>query len=245
MLSMLNICLCDDDKKVINYYSKRIIEILEDSELDFKIGTYINGESLIFALEENPNKFNIMIIDIIMKDINGIETAKLLRKYGYEGIIIFLTSSKEFALDSFEVEPLSYILKDNKDSKFDEVFLKAVLRIKKDDCKNILISTKSQNKMIDINTVIYMESLNKKVILHKSCGEVEEVNCGLSEMYLKVIDHGFIRCHKSYIANSKYVQIFNSKECALKNKITLPIGRKYLSSFRSMLLENEFDDLIT
>lgn len=241
---MLNICLCDDDINILNYYSNRIRNLSNLNNYVFKIESFRSGESLIFELGDDFNRFDIIIIDIIMKGINGIETSRILRKYGYEGIIIFLSSSKKFALDSFEVEPLNYILKNDSDDKFDNVFLKAAERIHKSFNKNIIIYSKSQNKVINLDTIVYMESLNKKVILHKMDGESEEVNSVFKDIYEKVKDYGFIRCHKSYIVNVKYIQTFNNLECTLQKDIIIPIGRKYSKDFRRMLLENEFDNII-
>ncbi|MFQ8921369.1 MAG: LytR/AlgR family response regulator transcription factor [Clostridium paraputrificum] len=241
---MLNICLCDDDVNVLNYYSSRISDLSGKNNYAFKIETFRSGESLIFELEDNPNRFNIIIIDILMKNINGIETTKILRKYGYNGIIIFLTSSKEFALDSFRVEPLNYILKNDSDDRFNNIFLKAAEQVYKNSNKNIIVLSKPQSKVINLDTIIYMESLNKKVILHKISGETEEVNCVFKDIYEKVREHGFIRCHKSYIVNIKYVKTFNKLECRLQRDFIIPIGRKYSKDFRHILLENEFNNII-
>lgn len=241
---MLNICLCDDDVDSLNYYSNRIHELSNKNDYEFKIETFTNGESLIFELEDNPNIFNIIIIDIIMKHMNGIETTKILRKNGYIGIIIFLTSSKEFALDSFKAEPFNYILKNDTDNRFNDIFLKAAMQVYKNSNKYILLSTKAKNKMIDLDAIIYMESLNKKVILHKISGKIEEINCVFKEIYGKIKKHGFIRCHKSYIVNIKYIKTFNSFECILQKEIVVPIGRKYSKDFKIAILENEFDNII-
>lgn len=241
---MLNICLCDDDVNVLNYYSSRISDLSDKENYAFKIETFRSGESLIFELEDNPNRFNIIIIDILMKNINGIEATKILRKYGYSGIIIFLTSSKEFALDSFRVEPLNYILKNDSDDRFNNIFLKAAEQVYKNSNKNIIILSKPQSKVINLDTIIYMESLNKKVILHKISGEADEVNCVFKDIYEKVREHGFIRCHKSYIVNIKYVKTFNKLECRLQRDFIIPIGRKYSKDFRRILLENEFNNII-
>ena len=241
---MLNICLCDDDINVLNYYASRINELASKNNYAFRIETYISGESLIFELEDNPNRFNIIIIDIIMKDINGIEATKILRRYGYNGIIIFLTTSKEFALDSFEVEPLNYILKSDSDDRFNSIFFKAAEQVNEVSKKSIVISCKQQNRIINLDTIIYMESLNKKVILHKVSGEFEEVNYIFNYFYEKIKDNGFIRCHKSYIVNINYVQTFNKFECKLQKNIIIPIGRKYSKEFRNTFLENEFDNII-
>ncbi|WP_133013691.1 LytR/AlgR family response regulator transcription factor [Clostridium cuniculi] len=241
---MLSICLCDDDINVLNYYSNRISELLKKNNYDFEIETFKSGENLIFELEDDPNRFKIIVIDIIMRNINGIETTKILRKYGYNGIIIFLTSSKYFALDSFSVEPLNYILKDDSDDRFSKIFLKAVDEVYKSSDKNIIISCKHQNKIINLDTIMYIESLNKKVILHKISGEVEEINCILKDIYENVKEYGFIRCHKSYIVNIEYVQTFNKFECKLVKDVIIPIGRKYSKEFRSTFLKNEFDYII-
>lgn len=241
---MLSICLCDDDINVIDSYLDKISELANRNNHAFKIETFRSGESLLFELEDDPNRFNIIIIDIIMKNINGIETAEILRNYGYNGIIIFLTSSKEFALDSFKVEPLNYILKDDSDERFNDIFLKAAIQVYKGYNKNIIISSKPKNKIINLDTIVYMESINRKVILHNISGESETVNCIFKELYGKVKDYGFIRCHKSYIVNLKYIQTFNKLECQLQREIVVPIGRKYSKNFRNMLLENEFDNIL-
>ncbi len=241
---MLNICLCDDDINVLEYYSNRISYLLEKSNYAFKVDTFRSGESLVFDLEDNPNRYHIIILDIIMKKINGIDAAKILRNYGYNGIILFLTTSREFALDSFKVEPTNYILKNDEDDKFKNIFLKAAIQVYRKSNKNILILSKPQNKIINLDTIVYMESLNKKIILHKIYGEVEEIKCVFKEMYEKVKYNGFIRCHKSYIVNIRYVQTFNKLECRVQKEIILPIGRKYSKDFRRVLLENEFDNII-
>ena len=174
---MLNICLCDNDKNTLNYYSKKVTDLLNNNYFTFKLETFTSGESLIFELEDYPNKFDIIIIDIIMKVIDGIETSRILRNYGYNGIIIFLTSSKEFAFDAFKVEPFNYILKNNKNNRFDNIFLKAVKEVHKKSRRNIINLSKPQSKIIDLDSIIYMETLNKNVLIHKLSGEIEEVNC--------------------------------------------------------------------
>ncbi len=108
---MINICLCDDDLNYLNYYSTKINELADIYHIPIMMETYItSGESLTFELEDNPNRIDIVIIDITMKKLNGIEAGQLLRKFGYTGIIIFLTSRQEtFALTTLSVEPFNYI----------------------------------------------------------------------------------------------------------------------------------------
>ncbi|MGU8578073.1 LytR/AlgR family response regulator transcription factor [Clostridium perfringens] len=127
---MINIGICDDDQRFLNELALKINNLnIVDSE-SLQVEKFISGENLIFELEENPNRFSILIVDIVMNGINGIEVSKILRRYGYDGIIIFLTSSKEYALESFEVFPMAYILKENIDNVFEEILLKAIKNLK-------------------------------------------------------------------------------------------------------------------
>ena len=77
---MINICLCDDDLNYLNYYSTKINELADIYHIPIMMETYTSGESLTFELEDNPNRIDIVIIDIIMKKLNGIEAGQLLRK---------------------------------------------------------------------------------------------------------------------------------------------------------------------
>lgn len=241
---MLNICLCDDDKNILSYYSKKIHDLSESNNYIVKIETFMSGENLIFELEDNPNRFNIIIIDIMMKNINGIDTAKILREYGYNGIIIFLTISKEFAFDSFKVEPMSYILKTDRSDIFDNIFLKAIERANESSNRSIIIYYKNTNKFINLDDIIYMESFKKKIVLHNKLGTEEELIYVFKDIYEKVKDYGFVRCHKSYIVNINYIKSFNNLECNLQKDLVVPIGRKYSKYFRDRILENEFNKVL-
>ncbi|MFR4810623.1 MAG: LytR/AlgR family response regulator transcription factor [Clostridium perfringens] len=241
---MINIGICDDDQRFLNELALKINNLnIVDSE-SLQVEKFISGENLIFELEENPNRFSILIVDIVMNGINGIEVSKILRRYGYDGIIIFLTSSKEYALESFEVFPMAYILKENIDNVFEEILLKAIKNLKVNTVKKIAISDKETEKTINVSTIIYIESLNKKIILHKSSNENEEIKGSLKFIYEKIKEYGFIRCHKSYIINAKYIHSFNCTNCTLKNNYVIPIGRKFSEEFKERFLTYEFDNII-
>lgn len=180
-----------------------------------------------------------------MKELNGIEAAKLLRQFGYTGIIIFLTSSKEYALDSFSVEPLNYLLKDfRNEEQLKKTFSKAMMQVEKKKNKKIMISNKQTNKIINLDNILYIESIGKKAILYSRSGEKEEVSTTLNNLVEKIQDHGFIRCHKSYIVNTTHISSFNKLECALTQGTIIPIGRKYSSTFKANYLKNELDHLL-
>lgn len=242
---MIYICLCDDDTLFLEKGKNFVNKIGKEAGKELFVECFPSGESLIFNLDENINKFNIIILDMIMKETNGIETVKKLREKGYKGEIIFLSSSKEYAIDSFEVEPLYYVLKGaSNEQKFREVLLKAINQVEKSSSKKILITTKKRDTVIESDEIAYIECVNKKVRIYKVSKEIEEVTNTLGSIEDKIKKLGFIRCHKSYIVNAKYVESFTKTECRLKDKILIPIGRKYTNSFQDELLQYELDNVV-
>ena len=235
---MLNICLCSDNVDIFKYYTNRILELLENRYV-FNIEHFINIDNLRFELEDDANRFNIIIIDEIMNNADKIHNNRTIRSYGYDGILIVLTSNNELELnvDLLKSMRKSYILRNKDYYKFDEIFMKAALQVNKNFNNNIVISSKPYSKIINLDSVIYIKSSNKKVLLYNEYGKIEKVNCILKEIYEKVNKNGFVRCHKSYIVNLKYVKKFNKSECILKNDISIPIGRKYSKDFKNMFIE--------
>src|SRR5690554_483702 len=92
---MISIALCDDETKYLDYYEEKIKVIAKKNNLLIDIIRFKSGEALLFYLEDHPNKFNIIFLDIITGGINGIETALKIRTFNSEAKIIFLTTSQD------------------------------------------------------------------------------------------------------------------------------------------------------
>lgn len=241
---MIKICLCDDEKDSIEFYTKVINDITKENDEIIEVEAINSGESLIFSMDNNPNKYDIIILDIFMNNINGIETAKLIRKIGYSGILIFLTNTEEYAIDSFEVEPFNYILKNKEDSmKFEKCIAKAIKKLKNDTNDKIVISTGKVRKILNLKNILYIESINKKLLIYSIDNKVDTINETLSNIEEILCSCGFVRCHKSYIVNIRYIESFSRFECIVYSQKKIPIGRKYLGEFKNKLLEHEIKDI--
>lgn len=222
---MVNICLCDDDQKFINQCKKIVIDICKETDIVSTIEEFNSGEDLILSLGDKICDFDIYILDMVMSGMNGIQTAKTIREKGYDGFIIFLTSSKEFVLESFEAEPLNYILKSEIESlKFKEIIAKTFSKISEHNAKRLFISNRNRTIAFHLNEVIYIESMRNHIIVHTVNGN-EKAIANRSDIALKIKNDAFIRNHKSYIVNLDFVKKFNRNEIYLKNEEVLPIGK--------------------
>lgn len=129
---MVTIFLCDDDEAILGSYSNKLKNLAEKNGIEINLNFFKSGESLLFYLFESTEKADIIYMDIIMGDLNGIETAKKIREIGCRAEIIFLTETEDYVYDAYDISPVHYLLKTKtSEEKFEEVFLRAIKRTEK------------------------------------------------------------------------------------------------------------------
>ncbi len=101
--------------------------------------------------------------------------------------------------------------------------------------KKLVINSNPQNLIVDFDEVLYITTLRKKVLIVKSSGEEKRLNISLQDLYGKIEPMGFIRCHKSFIVNVDYIESFDKLSCTLKNRVNVPLGRKYYNDFKKVI----------
>lgn len=235
---MISIALCDDEIKYLDFYESKIKAIANKHQLLVDIIRFKNGESLLFYLEDNPNKFDIIYLDILTGGMTGIETAMQIRKFNEFAKIIFLTSSESFVYNAFEAKASNYLIKSLHDEKFEAVFLSTVKSLNRSLSKEV-IRFKSQQKDITFNLsdITHFESFKRLVIVYTSNKEVHEFYYKLSDLITGLQDKGFILTHRSFLVNLAYIKTISTNELTLKNNAVIPISRNLLKSVKQSFIE--------
>ena len=146
---------------------------------------------------------NMLFLDAVMDGMNGIETARRLREKGYGGSIIFLSASRDYAVESYEVEASGYLMK-----PVQAFQITALLdRIWQPDIRKS-IKVKSNRKVRHLYTddIIYADSDRHKVLLHMADGTILPMSDKLGNLQEKIAEDRFLRCHQSYLVNLDYVK---------------------------------------
>ena len=117
----MRVAICDDEVIIRKDIQSRVLKIVPDAEIKL----YISGEEL---LADDPA--DIMLLDIQMKGISGMDAARRLRANSVESVIIFITAVEEYVFEAFDVGAFHYLVKPFSDEKFNAVFLKALDEIK-------------------------------------------------------------------------------------------------------------------
>ncbi|MBR3597786.1 MAG: response regulator transcription factor [Clostridia bacterium] len=225
---MLRIAVCDDDF----LFRKQIAEIMnrwEQKPENAVFEIFDNGDELISAHKTSP--FDIILLDILMPLINGIETAREIRQNDKNTKIVFLTSSPEFAVESYTVKADNYLLKPVSekalfcclDELAEEIGNKA---------KTIAIKGIYNVYKLVVDDIVYVEAQNKHIVFSMLDGSKIETTEPLHICEEKLIPNKeFFKCHRSYIVNINHIDKYTSKEIRMHNGSFIPISRSYQKDF--------------
>ena len=241
---MINIFLCDDNEVYLARYQETINSLAKKYNIPVDIKIFTNGESLLFNIEEDITKPDIIYLDIVMDNINGIQLAKKLRKIDCTAEIIFISSSDDYVFESFDVEPLHYIVKGsrNKKEKFEEIFLKAINIAKKKDAERFLCRCKGVNKSIKLREITHfiIEGRKVKVFYENTSFEFYAT---IEKLLVNLPTNTFVRCHRSVIVNIRYVETFTATTAVLSTGEELMIGGLYINEFKKAFSNNLVGEL--
>lgn len=197
----MRIAICDDSQIDRNMI-KDLLEIyMTGKSVSGSMTEYDNGVKLLYDIEDGVY-FDLVFLDIFMDAVHGMDIARNLRKCGYSGKIIFLTSTAEFAVDSYEVEASGYLLKPH---NYDKLCTLLDRIIDRTNIGQFQVSVRNTVYSIPFSEIVYVESRNNVCILHRSDSTEYTIYKKLSEIEAQLSDSRFLRCHQSYIVNMSYI----------------------------------------
>ncbi len=230
---MFNVTICDDEPLFLEEISKLLNEILSKKSIAYSLVSFNNDNDLLSYFEKNMNDCDLLLLDILISKDKGIEIASRLRKLGYKGNMIIVTSSTEYLLESYQVEPLSYILKPIDEEKFEEALIRAY---KKKMQKTLVIQTPSTIQTIPFDDILYIEIYNKTLTIHTIDNNIE-LMMSLSSIHKKLPSDEFIQCHRGYIVAFKAILSLKRYEITLKNHKKIPVSKYYYKAVQAGLLK--------
>ncbi len=234
----MRIAICDDEFLFMDAICPLLEQWAKERRVKLTLHRFTNGDDLIEA--HRNEEMDLIILDVIMPLLSGMDAARELRNQNDMVPIIFLTSSKEYALDSYEVRAFNYLIKPVDPAKLfltlDE-FLKNFNQSK----NTYTAKTADGFSRIAINDVDYLEAQNKQVLVHMSDGRiiaVRELFSRCAEVFS--LENGFFCCHRSYIVNLSNVERFSKKEVSTICHAVVPISRNHYAAFKEAYFNHMF-----
>lgn len=198
---MYQVCVIDDEIKEITSIEDSLFKFFKNKSLTAHVDKYTNPLTFINSFDKN--KYDLILLDISMPQMNGIDLARKIREKDEIVKIIFTTSLIQYAIKGYEVNAFDYLLKPISYSSFCLTMERLMKFISNDEC--IIISkNKNTTIKIPITSIKYIEVIDHKVIFHTT-SEVYSLRDTLDNYIEKLKDHYFSLCNRCYLVNLYYV----------------------------------------
>lgn len=237
----MKIAICDDDRNELF----RILSILADYQLErnteFSYKPFKSSVEL--SAEASHERYDIYLLDIVMPGLDGMELAREIRSYDKAADIIFLTSSSEFAVESYQVKASNYLMKPlQKDRVFEALDDIIRTRIEDRDSCIVLRSNIGVHK-VRLSEIVYVEALNRKVIYYLknnsqiTCAEKFAAVCNLLLQHQE-----FLLVHRSFVVNMNYVRSIDATDMCLANDSCIPLAQRRVPEIKRLYLAFQMEE---
>ncbi|MGB4509115.1 MAG: LytR/AlgR family response regulator transcription factor [Syntrophomonadaceae bacterium] len=239
---MLQIAVCDDDIDELSNMVQLINLYRTSKNFDCEYAVFPNGFELVSALEKGK-RFDIYCLDIIMPGFSGIDVAKEIRGFDKTAPIIFFTSSPEFALESYSVKAINYVLKPISKEKLFFTLNEVLEQIKAKKDEDVLIVKSHEGiQKVLISNLVFAEVIGRNVLYHLRSGKVIECTEPFSSVCDKLLKYGcFCRPHRSYLVNMQYVDTIEKQQVTLQTLAIIPIAQGKAREIRRQYLDYQME----
>lgn len=230
---MLNIAVCDDETLEIEYLTSLVRQWATLSETAVSIYDFASAEAFLFEYEENKN-FDIILLDIQMNAMDGIQLAEKIRENDGGMQIVFITGFPDYISRGYDVSALHYLIKPVEREKLFEVLTKARDNLKKED-KYIFLSSDGENLKIKLKDIIYIEAFGHscRVVCEKNEYNVRH---SISDI-AKMLDESFAYSHRSYIVNIGHISSITKTDIRFDGGKTVPISRRMYNDLNAAFID--------
>ena len=227
---MIKIAIVEDEVMYANQLQDYLKQYEKENGELFEITVYTDGDEIVHKYR---SQFDIILMDVEMKFMDGMSAAEEIRKVDTEVVIIFITNMPQYAIRGYAVDALDYVLKPVSYFAFSQRLSRAIGRMKKRETKNISVNVKGGTIRLDVANIYYIESQGHNLIFHTASGEYEAPGT-MKEVEDKLGKLNFFRGNQGYLINLTHVEGVQ-ESCALVKGEQLLLSRARRKDFMEAL----------
>jgi DNA-binding LytR/AlgR family response regulator len=224
----VNIAICDDNEFFCNQLKEFIDRFSQENNKDCEVSVFYSGLELLC---QYTDEYKIIILDIEMKGINGIDTALEIRKKNQKVIIWFLTVSESYIMEGYKAEAFRYLIKPLTFEQFSKEFSSSIKWMEEKYVSPIVVEFGNKTYHLEASDILFIEVFGHKLIYHLNDEVIPSIDA-LSNIELELQKSNFIRIHRSYLINLKKVKTFSKSEVVMENNEKIPISKYKEKEFR-------------
>lgn len=220
VMNMLKFAICDDEPVMAQQLADCLASYMGGNPAAaYSAVHFSSGRALL-----ESGGFDVIFLDIRMEQPDGMETARLLRQRGEQGLLIFVTALQECVFDAFQVEAFDYLIKPLNEASFKRTMDRALRALNKRTPGGIVIRRGAGCEVVLPSDVVYCEVLGRKIYIHKRDGTVIDYYDRMENLERRV-DERFFKCHRSYLVNLDYVRGRQAGQVLLPHGEVIPASR--------------------
>ena len=234
----MKIAICDDEPYYSDRIKKYIMAYIKEKDMNCEVDFFISGKSLI-EMGIEIQKYNIVFLDINMEELNGIQTAIKIRELSQNIFIVFITAYINYTLEGYKVDAIRYILKG--DINFQATLyecMDAIFKKMNYHTMKIELTYRGGTRRIVVDRIFYIESRLHKLEFHVMEKEMRIYTSynKLDILEQQLNEYGFIRIHKSFLINLKYLKDVINYKAIIINGIVLPVPKARFKAVKDIFL---------
>ncbi len=229
---MIRIAICDDEKHMSDHIRAMASDFFRKKNREIYFRIFLSGEELL----SYDGQIDILFLDIQMKGMDGIETARKLRAFKFRGFLIFITVLKEMVFQSFEVQAYDYLVKPVEEKQFEKTMERLYASMQNAGEDSLLVQKGYEGRIIREEEIVFCEVIDRKIYLNLTSGEVVDYYERIENLEMKLCSH-FFRCHRSYLINLKHLKGYKNGTACMDNGKEVPIARLRSKEFSGVVLQ--------
>ena len=229
---MIHIVIYDDEIYMSDHIRALVSDFFHRKNMEITIQQFSSGEELL----KYVRKIDLLFLDIQMKGMDGMETAKKLRERKFKGFLIFITVLKEMVFQSFEVQAYDYLVKPIKETYFEKTMERLYSSMKNASADSLLVQKGYESRIISLDDIVFCEIIDRKIYLNLASSEVVDYYDRIENLESK-LDSRFFRCHRSYLINLKYLSGYKNGTAYMEDGREIPVSRLRSREFSGVVLQ--------
>ena len=231
---MIYIAICDDNKKSVEILESKVSAWLKENHKRAEVHTYTQSQMLQYDIEEGQH-YDLILSDIEMPQIDGMDLAAYMKRYLPDVLIIFITSHLKYAVDAFELSVFRYIPKNMIGEKLSRALTDAVKMIELQENEYYCIQTAGRVEKIPYRQILYIYRQGKNAVFSLKDGKETRVRKSLSQVFQELNSEDFFYVDRGDIVNLAYVMNIRNSMIELKDGSRLLVSQGKLEEVKERL----------
>jgi len=231
---VIRIGIVEDDPVASDILVEHLRRYGKERKLLFDIRTFEDGAEII---DDYHPEYDILLLDIEMPQVGGLEAAHEIRETDPDVVIVFVTNMAQYAIKGYEVDALSFLLKPVPYFSLEHELDRSLTRLREREDDSLVVSIGGSHTRIDLADILYIESVRHRITVHTVSDDLSYTGT-LKVLEAELADKGFYRCNNPYLVNLRHVRSVQPTSCTLTGGVELQVSRPRKRGFMDALADH-------